>query len=305
MIHLNEEAVRASLPWRELSQAIERLVIEDAVTAPRRLSYELPPVVGGAVPGHLLVMPAWRGGTVIGIKSVTVRPDNGERGERSHGASYLLIDGRSGEPMAVLDGSELTERRTAAASALAASRLARPDSRRLLVIGTGPVALNLALAHAALRDLASVEIFGRDPAKAAAVVERLAAEGVPAAVCGDLRGSAETADIISMATSARTPILFGAWIRPGVHVDLVGSFRPDMREVDDALIERADSVWVDTMVAAQESGDLARASVAGDLRELLTRVAEPRDPAHITVFKSVGFATLDLAAAETALAAAG
>lgn len=314
MIHLNEEAVRASLPWRELSQAIERLVIEDAVTAPRRLSYELPPVVGGAVPGHLLVMPAWQGGAFIGVKTVTFRPDAGERGERSHGASYLLIDGRSGEPMAVLDGGELTERRTAAVSALAASRLARPDSRRLLVIGTGPVARNLALAHAAMRDLGSIEVFGRDAAKAEAVVEGLNAAGVAAVVCRGLRAAAEAADIISLATSATTPILPGAWIGPGAHIDLVGSFKPDMREVDDALMGRADSIWVDTMVAAEESGDLAtplasgvitRASIAGDLRRLLTLPAQPRDPAHVTVFKSVGFATPDLAAAQAALAAAG
>ncbi|HEX7943242.1 MAG TPA: hypothetical protein VF495_01175, partial [Phenylobacterium sp.] len=313
MIHLTDEAVRASLPWPALAQAIERLVIEDAVTAPRRLTYELPPAPGGCAPGHLLVMPAWLGGALIGIKTVTFRRDNGEQGERSHGASYLLIDGRTGDTVAVLDGRALTERRTAAVSALAAGRLAGPAASRLLVIGTGPVARNLALAHAASRMLTQVEVYGRDPEKAAAMVGCLRREGVAAQVSRDLAASAGAADIISMATSAKAPILRGAWIQPGTHIDLVGSFTPDMREVDDDLMGRADLIWVDTMVALEESGDLVTplaqgvigpGAIAGDLRGLLMTPVLTRAADHVTVFKSVGFATPDLAAAQAALAAA-
>ncbi len=312
MIYLNEDEVRRNLPWAGLMQAIAAAVAENQIIAPRRLSFELPPL-SGDVTGHLLIMPAWRGGATIGIKTVTYRPDNRRRGERSHGASYILIDGRSGETLAVLDGRELTERRTAAVSALAARILARADSSRLLVVGTGPVARNLALAHAASRNLASIEIYGRDPAHAASVVEALGRDDVRARVCEDLPASAAAADIITSATSALSPVVLGAWLRPGVHVDLVGSFTPEMREVDDALMARADAIWVDTSVAAAESGDLlvplaagaiAAQSIAGDLKSLLTNGAGPRDPRHITVFKSVGFATSDLAAAQAALAGA-
>lgn len=312
MNYLNEDDVRRNLPWAGLIRAIAEAVAEDQITAPRRTGYELPPLSGEAA-GHLLIMPAWRGGGTIGIKTVTYRPDNRRRGERSHGANYLLIDGASGEALAVLDGRELTERRTAAVSALAARSLARADSRRLLVVGTGPVARNLALAHAASRDLALIEIYGRDAARAGRVVENLARDGVHAQVCEDLPASAAAADIISSATSAVSPVLLGAWLHPGVHVDLVGSFTPQMREVDDALMARADSIWVDTSVAAEESGDLvgpltsgsiAASSITGDLKALLTGRAGARDPRHITVFKSVGFATPDLAAAQLALAGA-
>jgi alanine dehydrogenase len=287
-----------------------RAMFRAGCAAPARHHHQIAPDPPGGPPGTLLLMPAWQAGGGLGVKIVTVFPDNARRSLPSVCGTYVLLDGATGMPRAVLDGAALTLRRTAAASALAADSLARPDAATHLMVGTGALAPHLIAAHAAVRPVREVRIWGRDPAKAAALATRLAESGVNAAPAGDLEGAARRADIITCATLATAPLLRGDWLRPGTHVDLVGGFTPDMREADDTAIRRS-RVYIDTEMAAQEAGDivqplrsglLTRQQIAGDLFGLCRgERAGRRDPGEITLFKSVGSALEDLAAAELAV----
>ncbi len=258
----------------------------------------------------LLLMPAWQVGEVIGIKIATVFPSNAERDLPGVQANYLLLDGTTGEGIALLDGAELTARRTACASALAADYLARPDARTLLVVGTGTLSTHLARAHCAVRDIAEVRVWGRRPERARAVADALAADGMDAAYAPDLEDAVRAADVVSCATLSTEPLVHGAWLRPGQHLDLVGAFRPDMREADDDAI-RAATVFVDTRDGAlAEGGDVVQPVASGvldpeavlDLFDL-TRSSHPGRTSReeITLFKSVGTALEDLAAARLAV----
>jgi ornithine cyclodeaminase len=295
------DEVHAALPWAALADALEDAFTAGDSEVPLRHAHAL------GAGGTLLLMPAWSP-QALGVKLVTVMPEAAQRGVSTVQASYLLLDRTTGQPRALIDGEALTLRRTAAASALAAQLLARPDAQRLLVVGTGRLAPWMAQAHVALRpDLAHVDVWGRNADAAEEVVETLREEGIDAEVAIDLRHAVEQADVISCATTAREPLLRGAWLRPGTHVDLVGAFRRDMREADDAAVLRA-RVFVDTYAGAlAEAGDLtqplergvvARGHVRGELAQLLRGEVEGR--AHrddITLFKSVGTALEDLAAA--------
>jgi alanine dehydrogenase len=224
-------------------------------------------------------------------------------------ASYLLLDRATGEPRALIDGEALTLRRTAATSALAAQHLARPDARRLLIVGSGRLAPWMARAHVALNpELVHVAVWGRNADAAEDVVETLRDEGIDAEVAEDLRAAVQAAEVISCATTSREPLVQGAWLAPGTHLDLVGGFRRDMREADDAALVRA-RIVVDTYAGAlAEAGDLvqpigtgviAREQVLAELAELLRCEKRARlMPGDITLFKSVGTALEDLAAAQ-------
>ena len=224
-----------------------------------------------------------------------------------------MFDGETGQPVAVMDGEELGSRRTMAASALAARSLARSDAARLLVVGTGQLAPNAVEAHCAVRAVRTVEVWGRAPQKAAAVVDAAARAGIEASVVDDLDAAVARADVISCVTSATEPLIKGALLSPGTHLDLVGSFKPDMRESDDECITRA-TLFVDTAEGATLAGDLSQPMAAGlldadeiaaDLRALATGDHPGRSSAdEITIFKSAGFALEDLAAAQLALAQA-
>ena len=257
----------------------------------------------------LLLMPAWNKSAVggyIGIKIASVFPLNAKRGAPSVEASYLLMAGETGTPLAVMDGRAITLWRTAAASALAASYLAKPKASQLLVVGAGALAPHLIKAHAANRPITHVEIWNRDVAKA----ERLAAQldgSLSVKAAPDLQAAVARADIISAATLSTEPLIKGAWLQPGAHVDLVGGFTPEMREADDDCIRRA-SVFVDTRAgASKEAGDIVQplqsgvmtaADIKGDLFDLCRGVHKGRvSNAEITFFKSVGTAIEDLSAA--------
>lgn len=262
----------------------------------------------GGQTGMLLLMPAWRTGGALGIKSVTVFPDNAARSLPSVIGLYLLLDAISGVPRAVIDGVALTLRRTAAASALAATFLARADAARLLMVGAGALAPHLVRAHASVRPIREIRVWNRTPERAAVLARRLAGEGFAVAVAEDLATAAAWADVISCATLSATPLVQGAWLKPGAHLDLVGGFTPAMREADDAAVTRA-RVYVDTRAGAgKEAGDIvdpinrgviAATDIAGDLFELCRgeRPGRTREN-QITLFKSVGTALEDLAAAE-------
>jgi alanine dehydrogenase len=287
-----------------LVSALERM-FREGCTTPVRHHHTLP--VPGENDGTLLLMPAWRAGAYLGIKIVTVFPGNSRRHLPAVSAAYVLADANTGAVQAMIDGGELTARRTAATSALAARHLARADARTLLVVGTGRIARQLAQFHMALHPaLETVQIWGRSAAHAAALADELRACGIGARVAASLPAAAAEADIISAATLAADPLIHGAWIRPGTHVDLVGGYTPGMREADDDLIAKA-RVFVDTRDGAmREAGDIVSPIASGalmkdavyDLHDLC-RGTQPgrRHAGEITVFKSVGAALEDLAAA--------
>lgn len=304
---LSAADVEAALDWDSLIERL-RQAFRRGAEVPVRHHHEI--ANPGGPEGTLLLMPAWQSGRHIGVKVVTIFPDNGEQGLPSVMAAYLLLDGKTGSPIALIDGPTLTLKRTAAASALASGYLSRPDCERLLMVGTGALAPYLVSAHAAIRPICNVLIWGRAPDKAAKLAKRLDRADFRVAATEDLEAAAQGADIISCATLSRDPLVRGDWLRPGQHLDLVGAFRPDMRESDDQAIRRA-RVFVDTrdgatkeagdIVQPIESGVLDPADVAGDLFDL-TRGARAgrRYYDQITLFKSVGTALEDLAAAELA-----
>lgn len=299
------EAVRNGLPWPALVAALREMFVTGCESPPRpHYTIETP----DGPPATLLLMPAWRPGGPIGVKFVNVFPGNAARGLSAISAAYILSDGTTGAMLAQIDGGELTPRRTAAASVLAATFLARPDSATLTVFGTGNVAANLIEAYAALFPIEAVRVVGRDPERTRRFVQRFAHLPLCVEVGADPERAVAGADIVTAATLATAPIIPGAALSPGTHVDLVGGFRPDMREADDAVFERATFVAVDTREGAlSEAGDLIQplasgvldmARIKADLFELCRGTRPGRtDPAEITVFKSVGASLEDLAAA--------
>jgi ornithine cyclodeaminase len=305
-----DEIIRA-LPWGELIEALRRAFAEGA-TVPLRHHHTIDQQ-GVEADGTLLLMPAWRGAGRLGIKIVHVAPGNSARALPAIHALYLLSDARTGEPVCMLDGGEITARRTAAASALAATMLARPDASRLLLVGAGRVAANCAEAYCAVRPIREIAVWARDRTKAEALALKAArATGVPARAVGDLEAATGQADIISCATLSTAPLVRGAWLKPGAHLDLIGAFTPQMRESDDTALRRA-SIFVDTMEGApKEAGELAiplaqgvitRADIRADLFDLCRGGHAGRaSQDEITLFKSVGHAIEDLAAAEAVAA---
>jgi alanine dehydrogenase len=303
MIFLDAGEVRKGLDWPSLKQALS-VMFRDGCVAPRRHHHTID--VPDGPPATLLLMPAWNA-TYLGVKYASVYPDNARVGLPAVSAFYLLASGRTGRVLAMIDGSELTVRRTAAASALAARFLAREASSRLLIVGTGRLSAALACAHADGRQLQRVAVWGRNAEKAARVAAELAEQGLPAEVASELSDAVAGADIVSCATLSTTPLIRGEWLRPGTHLDLVGGFTPDMRETDDEAARRS-CVFVDTREGAgTEAGDivvplgrgiLRPEDIRADLHEL-ARGRHPgrRDADEITMFKSVGAALEDLAAA--------
>ena len=264
---------------------------------------------GGATATHLL-MPAWSepgaaAGEYLGVKIVNVFPDNGARGLSAVQGLYVLQSGATGETIAVLDGTRLTQWRTAAASGLAARYLAPPDARKLLMVGAGSLAPFLVRAHRSQRPIDFVEVWNHRAEGARKLVELLEKEGVRARVADHLQDAAREADIISCATLSHQALIAGAWLQPGQHVDLVGAFNLQMREVDDIALKRA-RVFVDTAAALTEGGDvalglqsgaIAKSDIVADLPALANGAPGRGDDKEITLFKSVGAAIEDLAAA--------
>ncbi len=294
---------RSALPFDRLIAALRRMFIEGC-EVPLRHTHTLTAADGSQ--GTVLIMPAWRTESYLGIKTVNIFPGNSARGLPGLFSTYLLYDARTGEPLAQMDGNEITSRRTAAASALAASMLAPPDARRLLVVGAGRVAALIPHAYRAVLPIDEVQVWARKPSHAQTLVAELNASGIVASVAIDLAAAAAQADIVSCATLATEPVIHGEWLADGSHLDLIGSFTPQMREADDACFAGS-SLFVDTPEALQKSGELLGplsrgVFVAGDVRGTLTDLCRGTVPGRQsaterTVFKSVGTALEDLAAA--------
>ena len=296
-------ATRAALPFERLIPALREMFRRDCAV-PQRQVNEIAAPGGGGITS--LIMPAWLPGSYYGVKTVNIAPGNAARGLPGLHATYLLYDANSGVPLAQIDGSEITARRTAAASALAATWLARPDARRLLVIGAGQVARLLPEAFRAVLPIERVDVWARAADKAAALAAACRAQGIDARAATDLEASVRQADIVSCATFATAPVVQGRWLAPGSHLDLIGSFTPQMREADDDCFAGA-SLYVDTDEALQKSGELlgplsrgvfSKGDVLGTLAGLCRGAVHGRSASEErTVFKSVGSALEDLAAA--------
>ena len=304
--------VEGALDWDTLIERLRQAFRRGAeVPVRHHHTIENPTASPEGADATLLLMPAWQRGRHIGVKIATVFPSNAERSLPAVMGAYLLLDGKTGAPEALIDGPSLTLKRTAAASALAAGYLARPDSERLLMVGTGALAPHLIMAHASVRPVGTVLIWGRNPEKAAKLAKRLKRQRPRIAHTEDLAEAARGADIISCATLSKEPLIKGEWLQPGQHLDLVGGFTPQMRETDDSAIRRA-RVFVDTREGAcQEAGDIVQpieaglldpTDIAGDLFDLTRgERAGRRHYSQITLFKSVGTALEDLAAAQLAI----
>ncbi|WP_326534703.1 ornithine cyclodeaminase family protein [Pseudorhodoferax sp.] len=309
MRHFDTAATRAGLPYDALVPALRRM-FAGGCEVPLRHTHALADADGHTV-GTLLLMPAWRPGGRLGIKTVNVFPGNALQGLPALHAVYTLFDGSTGVPLAQMDGSEITTRRTVAASALAASYLAREDARELLLVGAGRLAHQVPAALRSVRPgLRRVRVWNHRPEGAALLVRALATEpaleGLQITVATGLEAAVRQADMVSCVTLSTAALVQGRWLRPGSHLDLVGGFTPAMRECDGEALRRA-RVWVDTSEAMAKAGDILQAvaeglfdpaALQGTLADLCRGAAGRAGPDEITLFKSVGTALEDLAAAE-------
>jgi len=303
MLIVDAPSTRSALPFGPLIDALRQAFIRPAEVPPRHI-HDLSPSVGDSA--TVLLMPAWNA-QFMGVKTVTVYPGNTRRQQPGLHSTYLLYDATCGAPLALIDGNEITSRRTAAASALAASMLAREDAHTLLVVGAGRVGSLLAPAYAAVRPIRRVMVWDILKTQATRLTEQLGQEGFDACAVEDLQAACGEADIVSCATLSTAPLIQRAWLRPGTHLDLIGGFTPQMRESDDACFSDT-HVFIDTPEALMKAGDLLSPISAGvltadrvqaDLAGLCQGThGGRRDHASITVFKAVGTALEDLAAAQ-------
>lgn len=304
---IDNKTIEQALAYPALIERLRKNFADrDAVIPPRtHLAYE---GKQGAEPSTLLMMPAWSPYKNLGVKIVTVSPANGEFRMPSVQGLYVLFDANNGQCTHVFDASILTIKRTAATSALASSYLSQPDSEVLLMIGTGALAPELIKAHASVRPIKKVLVWGRNYSKAIQVCEKEFPKHLLVEPMRDLGKAFSLAHIITCATLSKDPLVKGVWLNQGQHIDLVGSYRPDMREADDEVISRA-KIFVDTYDGAlKDSGDLAipmknklieRADIQAELHELCNGSKQGRkDKTEITLFKSVGNALEDLTAAQ-------
>ena len=306
MLHLDAAALRQCLPLGPLVQALRAMFIAGC-EVPLRHTHPI------AQDGTLLLMPAWQPGRHLGVKAINIFPGNAAQGLPGLHAAYLLFDASTGVPVALMDGSELTSRRTAAASALAAHYLARADVQHLVLLGAGRVAALLPEALRCVRPgLQQVTVWNHRPEGAERLAQALRRQGFAARASTELELAVRSACVVSCATLSSTALVRGEWLAPGTHLDLIGSFTPLMREADGDCFARS-RVFVDTEEALHKSGDILQAVAEGHfnparLQATLAQLCREQHPGRqqggdVTVFKAVGTALEDLAAAELALTA--
>jgi len=303
MNYFDSSAVKKALPYPELIDALAQ-GLQLPIKAPPR-SFFAPNDDASCV----LIMPAWKAKEVFGVKLVSVWPSNKDIGSPTVSAVYVLLSCENGMPLAVIDGTELTLRRTAAAAALAARILARKNSQTLAILGTGALSVPMVQAHASVMHFKNILIWGRQKNKALSVVAELKNLGIESTYSEDLDATLKQADVVAAATTATEPFILSKWLQPGTHLGLIGAFTPQMAEAEPALMSKV-QVFADNRSAvlekggeilqAIEQGIISPSSIEGELAELASmpiRSWRNNDQA-ITVFKSVGFASLDLIAAE-------
>ncbi|KAF5408372.1 MAG: Delta(1)-pyrroline-2-carboxylate reductase [Candidatus Udaeobacter sp.] len=287
-LFLNEEQVRQHLWLVDLIPAMEKALIDFSagkVTQPVRSVIKVDP------PGGFLgLMPALTP-EGLGLKAVTFYPSNAERGIPTHMATIFLVDPRTGTPLAIMDGRLITEMRTAAVSAAATKLLAAPDSKILAILGSGVQARSHVEALGLVRPFEHVRVWSPTKEHAKQFAEEIGGTAVSAEEA--VRG----ADVVVTVTNSKTPVLKGSWLKPGCHVNAIGACRPDWRELDDEAM--ANIVFVDSREAAlKESGDLilSGAKIYAELGEALAGKT-PSRASETTIFKSLGMAVEDIAAA--------
>ena len=296
---IDEAETAKHLPFDRLIPAIEDM-FASGCCVPLRHTHVVG--TGGSGKGTVLLMPAWQNGKRMGVKTVSIFPGNQRKGLPGLHSVFILYDASTGVPLALLDGNTITLRRTAAASALAGRYLSRPDATSMVVVGAGRVASLLPSAYSVVRPIGEVKVWDINVAHAQFLVDRLCAAGFRAAVAAELEAAVSNADIVSCATLSMTPLVHGAWLRPGTHLDLIGGFTPEMRESDDECF-RVSTVFVDTQEALLKAGDIIapigtgvfhRDLIASDLAALCRGRHPGRSTAtEITLFKSVGTALED------------
>lgn len=302
VIILDYDAIMKLVAPADLIRPV-RAAFRDPATAPDRSHYSV--ACGTQPPGSLLVAPAWREGDFVGVKIASVFTSNGARGLPTVMGQYLMLSAETGETVALLDGRALSLLRAGAVSALAADLMAPKSVKRLLMVGAGALASFLIESHACVRDYDTIQLWARDPAKARRLAEQLERDGVFVEPAVDLEKAARRADVISCATLSDEALIEGGWLAPSCHLDLVGGFRPDMRESDNEAMRSA-LVVTDSPRAIAECGDLceplaARVLARSDILSM-SDVCNPgfERPARRqrSVFKAIGSASADLAAAE-------
>jgi ornithine cyclodeaminase len=296
--------VHELLPYDECADVMRRALTELASGAIQQPLRTIVRPEGAA--GIMALMPAYARGTAYGLKAICITPGNPAIGKDAHQGGVLLFAADTGEPLAVVNASAVTEIRTAATSALATGLLARPGAAELAIVGTGVQAQAHARALAATRPLTAIRIAGRDQDRARQVAAALAAElGLPVSAHAAARDAIEGADIVVTATTSPEPVLSRAWLAAGAHINAVGAYTPVTREIDTATMAEA-ALFADSRESVQnEAGDylLARQEgvhnpVRATLGELLTDIAPGRaTDDEITLFESLGLAAEDLAAA--------
>lgn len=305
MTVVREQIVESALAYEKLIPAIEKAFCEDLVVPDRvHLDVDNPKANQNST---LLMMPAWQSGHRLGVKLLTVSPENGKFEMPAIQGTYVLFDANKGNPILTIDARKLTAKRTAATSAVASSMLSRDNSKTLLMIGTGALAPELIKAHAAVRPIQRVYVWGRDKRKAEQLCRRLKNKQYTLESVNNINDVIRQADIISCATLTTEPLVHGASLVNGQHLDLVGSYRADQREVDDEAILKSTLFADMTDNAVAEGGDYAipvskglidKSAVKADLFALCQGEHEGRNNEYeITCFKSVGHALEDLAAA--------
>ena len=294
MLFLDEAAVRKHLRMTDLLPAMEKALIDFSAGRVKQ------PVRSGIIVdppgGFFFMMPAQAEG--LGLKIVSYYPPNAERGLPTHMATIFLVDPQTGAPLAVMDGTLITEMRTAAVSAVATKLLSSPESRVLAILGSGVQARSHAEALRSVRAFDEVRVWSRNPENARRLAEEIGAKAMTA------EEAVRDADVVVTVTNSREPILKGAWLKRGCHVNAVGSCRPDQRELDDAAM--ANVVFVDSREGAlKESGDviLSKARIHAEIGEALAGKV-PLQASETTVFKSLGMAVEDIAAAMLVYASA-
>ncbi len=306
--HFSAKSIHRLLDYPRLIDHLEQELAAGG-TAPPRHHHTIRTPDGE---NTLVLMPAWQE-DVVGLKVVSVVPSNSDRNLPTIVGLYLLLDSRTGTPLALMDGGALTVRRTAAASALAARHLARHDSRSLLMVGAGTLAPHLVRAHAATLPLDCIRLWNRTAAKAEKLCDSLKDLKLDVEVVDDLESAATQADLISCATSSDRPLILGRWLSPGTHLDLVGGFSPQMHEVDEEGVVRA-RIFVDSrqgvlseagdLITPINRGKLTAEEIEADLFQLTQGFELQRKQQDITLFKSVGMALEDLAAARLVIRSA-
>ena len=304
--YIDSHFIEINTDFEELVHVIKQGFLDPSILVPKRHHHDFPND-HAQTDSTLLLMPAWNSGNNAGVKIVTVSPENAQFDLPSIQGIYAFFSSKDGVLKSIIDAKSLTTKRKAATSALASSYLAKKNASSLLMIGTGALSKDLIKAHRSVRPIQDVFVWGRDFSKAERIASELKEDGIAVVAISSIEEYISSVDIVSCATLSKHPLVLGSQIREGQHIDLVGAYKPDMREADDELVAKA-SVFVDTFQGIHESGDIAiplkndtlkTTDIKGDLFSLTALESKGRtNQNEITMFKSVGHAIEDLVAAQ-------